>query len=226
MKKIIDEVSTSIQNEIENLRYSNDKYDFEKIDFLTEKEWKSFLPEPPSNKSISTQKDLLEIHSLTSQRTKKQTDLIMKIDHRVESIFLPELEKFNLEYPKDIVKQFWNVYYPIVTNIKYHFNRARTWQLAPKYGMVIDIIVSESAETPSYPSGHSTYAYILENILSEMYPIHKSMFSSLAETVGWARKTQGVHFQSDIDAAKKLTNIIYPKIRDYLIQENKNATSK
>jgi len=226
MKNIINQISEQIKNDIENLKYSDEKSTFEKVPFMADTEWKTLLKPPPSNRSASTQKDILEICSMTSRRTKSEVDLVMKIDRKVEAIFLPSLNSLKLEYPKDLVKDFWNVYYPIVSNIKNHFNRPRTWQLAPKYGMVIDILISESAQTPSYPSGHSAYAYIIEHILSEMYPLHRTLFSSLAEKVGWARKMQGVHYQTDIDAARKLTKIVYPKIKQYLKEEKGYATSK
>jgi acid phosphatase (class A) len=216
MRNIITEISEKIQQDIENLNYDNKKLTFEKVPFMTDNEWKNLIEPPPSNTSKSTQKDLLEVYYMTSKRTKSQIDLVMKIDSTVESVFLPELKKLKLKYPKDIVDSFWNVYYPIVSNIKNYFNRPRTWQLAPKYGMVIDIVISESAQTPSYPSGHSAYAYILASILGDLYPIHRTSFSSISEKVGWARKVQGVHYQTDIDAARKLTTIVYPKIKEYL----------
>lgn len=207
------ELSQEITKELDGLKYSRETSTFSKVNIISEKEWKSILPEPQTNTSKLTKDELIEISKLTAVRTKKDLDWIMMIDDKVESIFIPELDRLNLEYPKSIVNKLWNVYYDIVTNIKLYFNRARCWQLAPKYGISIDAIVSDSSKTPSYPSGHSAYGYLLENILSDMYPIHKTLFASLSERVGLARKMQGVHYDSDIRAAKSLTNIVYPKLK-------------
>jgi hypothetical protein len=212
MINILD-LSQEITNQLDGLKYSKDPHTFSKVDIISEKEWKAILPEPPKNTSKSTKDELIEISKLTASRTKSDLDWIMMIDDKVESIFIPELNKLNLKYPKSTVDKLWNVYYDIVTNIKLYFNRARCWQLAPRYGITIDAIISDSSKTPSYPSGHSAYGYLLENILSDMYPIHKTLFASLAERVGLARKMQGVHYDSDVLAAKKLTNIVYPKLK-------------
>ena len=193
---------------VRKLRLEIDNFDMSKV--LKQ------LSEPPNNLSQSTQNDLLELSKLTRYRTTEETEMVMMVDNKVEDLFKPYLQKHGLEYPESTVKKFWDLYYPIVTNIKNHYNRARPHQLAPRYGIVLDPIITPSSETPSYPSGHSTYGYILENILSELYPLHSGEFKKLSETVSLCRMIQGVHFKTDIDAARKLTDTIYPTIKQHL----------
>ena len=222
MKKIISEMDDSLQDSINSMVYDTKKYSFKSIPKIeiSEDEWKGFIKPPPSNTAKSVREDLQELSDITRNRTTEQKAFALRVDDKVESIFKDYLEKVNLRYPEKFVDAAWEIYYPLITNIKYYFNRARPQQLAPKYGIVLDAIVTPSSKTPSYPSGHSVYGYILESILSEMYPLHITKFEEISEHVGISRKILGIHFQSDIVAARKVTQFIYPKIRNYLLTNN------
>ncbi len=222
MKKIISEMDDSLQSSINSMVYQTEKYKFETIPEIkiSESEWKGFLKPPPSNTAKSVRADLEELSNMTRNRTTEQKSFALRVDDKVESIFKDYLASVNLKYPDKFVEEAWKIYYPLTTNIKNYFNRARPQQLAPKYGVVLDAIVTPSSKTPSYPSGHSVYGYILENVLSEMYPLHISKFQEISEHVGLSRKILGIHYQSDIVAARKLTELIYPIIRNHLLTNN------
>lgn len=215
MVNIFDDVNKEIYKNINDIKYFEKPPKFQNVEINIDDIIENF-PQPPANTAKWTKIDLIELSQLTRYRTKEQLDIALLVDDKAESIFIPYLQENGLKYPTEVVKSFWNVYYPIVTNIKYHFNRARPWQLAEKYGIYIEHIATEASDTPSYPSGHATYGYILERILSEIYPLHAAAFQELADRVSHSRKILGVHYQSDVHAALKLTNIIYPKIKAYL----------
>lgn len=215
MANIFDDVNREIYKNINDIKYLEKPPRPQQVEINIDDIIENFPP-PPANTDNSTKIDLIELSQLTRYRTKEQVDIALAIDDKAESIFIPYLKESSLEYPTEVVKSFWNVYYPIVTNIKHHFNRARPWQLAEKYGIYIEHIATEASNTPSYPSGHSTYGYILERILSEIYPLHSASFQELADRVSYSRKILGVHYQSDVYAALKLTDIIYPRIKAYL----------
>jgi len=64
------------------------------------------------------------------------------------------------------------------------------------------------SSTPSYPSGHTTEAFVFANILSKLHPEHKESFFKLAELISLSRVVLGLHYPSDNDAGKTLAEFI------------------
>lgn len=220
--KIIHEVDKQLHKAIEDIRYSDIKTNEQKSSFLmTKEEIQEILPEPPSNLSGSTYSDLIELSMLTADINEQQRKFIMSVDDKVENAFRPFLDKFNLEFPDFMGRNqsFFKDFARDIEIVKYYYNRPRPEQLADKYGIKINVIKTESIKTPAYPSGHSVYGYLLEKMLSDMYPIHAQDFAKMAESVGMARKMQGVHFDSDVQAAKLLVNKTYHKIQKMIIDK-------
>ena len=62
----------------------------------------------------------------------------------------------------------------------------------------------DSAQSPSYPSGHTTQAYYIAEKLSSMYPELRKKFLTLANMISQSRIDRGVHFPSDIAGGKIL----------------------
>ena len=73
------------------------------------------------------------------------------------------------------------------------FNRARPKQIYPN----LDVFNSISANTPSFPSGHTFQAYSLAYKLSNKYPEKKQQLFHIAEKCGQARIYAGLHYPSD-----------------------------
>jgi len=209
--KLLDDIHEAIVQNINSIKYSQDKRPQVESSLISKADFFKILPPPPENTSKSVYKDLLELSKITKSRTKEQEKFILAVDDKVESAFMPFLNSMNLEFPIEITDVFFRAYVDNINNIKNYYNRARPFQIADRFGIEIDFIDTETIKTPSYPSGHSVYAFLLEKILSEAYPIHAARFERIAESVGHARKMQGVHFNTDIQASKKLVNAIYPR---------------
>jgi hypothetical protein len=91
----------------------------------------------------------------------------------------------------------------IIFAYKYIYNRARPSQVASdiinkKNGTLLN---SETADTPSYPSGHAFQAYYLAKILSKKFPNKKEQLMELAKRIGDIRIIAGLHYPSDRDFA-------------------------
>ena len=93
---------------------------------------------------------------------------------------------------------------PIIKFHKQHFKQLRPHELAKKVNYPFEYDYLESAQTPSYPSGHTTQAFYLAHKLSEMFPdVEKDLFA-VANMVAHSRIDRGVHFPSDNEAGKIL----------------------
>ena len=101
---------------------------------------------------------------------------------------------------------------PIVMYHKEHFNSPRPDELAERAGVPFQSDFLESAQTPSYPSGHTTQAFFLAHFLSDMFPELSTDFYTLAQMVADSRIDRGVHFPSDNEAGKLLAQKLHDMI--------------
>ena len=115
------------------------------------------------------------------------------------------------------VNAYYNILEQYMYALKFYFNRARPEQLAPYYNRKIDVMYTATHNTPAYPSGHTMYASLLLEILSDKYPEHKTQLNKLVDFCGKARELQGVHYPSDNEASKKIVRTIYPELKKYYI---------
>ena len=68
--------------------------------------------------------------------------------------------------------------------------------------------------TPSYPSGHTTQAYMMSYVLSDKFPKYRSKFRELAEMVSKSRVMARAHYPSDISFGKKVAGYLVSSIND------------
>ena len=110
--------------------------------------------------------------------------------------------------------------HPVLINTKNYWNRPRPNQLAKLYNINIDLIVTDSIHTASYPSGHTVYSSLVSSIIKDLFPqIEQKQLDDVVLQTAKARIIQGAHFPSDNKASilfsKQLFNKLNPKIRKY-----------
>ena len=67
----------------------------------------------------------------------------------------------------------------------------------------------ESAQTPSFPSGHAAQAYLLKEVLSDMYPEMTPEFDKAAQNISKSRILANVHYESDRKVGEQLGMDMY-----------------
>ena len=182
-------------------------------------DWANLLPPPPLNTSDSTKTDLETLEKVTRNLSYEDFDLIMLVDKEPSDLFLPYLKTLGLKYPKELIDLVLDNAYPVWLKLKYLHRRPRPFQLAPHLGFVISVLQTKTHQTPAYPSGHQTEGAVVAEVLSSIYPEHKDQFHNLAYLVGKARILQGVHYQSDNDAAMIMTKLLWVNIKENLDEE-------
>lgn len=87
----------------------------------------------------------------------------------------------------------------IVSAGKRRWDRPRPPLLDPRLHPCIHL-----PHSPSYPSGHSTSAFLWADILAEIFPNDRAALRERAELIAWSRIIGGVHYPSDITAGRML----------------------
>jgi len=218
IKKVNDQINIDKIIYVDNFEYKNSRYtsmDFPEVGNI---DLFKIVSGPSKNSSEETKKELEYLQSITKNRSNADLDLIYSIDDDPMHIFKKVISKYELDFP---VRFFTTVYYTsviaIVDHLKFYYNRPRPYQLAEHYNISINRIITKTHKTPAYPSGHTMYAALISEILSDKYPQYTKEFTNLVDLCGKARELQGVHYPSDNTVAKTIINTIYPEIKKYYI---------
>ena len=224
-KKLIAKVRSNLNNsifDIDNIKYlSNFNYLKSGYSNQTFPEFKDInifqiLSKPEKNSSSKTKSEIEEVSRLSNNRTLEEIKLVYSVDDDPFDLFKLAIKQHNLNFNYSKFKQmYYETTAPLIDHLKFYYNRARPFQLASKLDIPINILTTSTHQTPSYPSGHTSYAALIGAILSESYPEKSSIFKDLVQKCGQGRVLQGVHYPSDNLAALRLIKTIYPYLKKH-----------
>jgi hypothetical protein len=173
------------------------------------------LRDPFANSSYATGKDLLTVQTAIYISTEYLTSSVKKHD-KDPSFSI----KFGLDYDKAYMQRVMDEAAILISEQKNKFNRPRPVQLAPYFGLDFTAYKSKTANTPSYPSGHTTQAYLMAYIYADKYPAHRKNLLKAAEECGTGRISVGLHYPSDHKAGIQLAKRLFKSIS---LQKNENT---
>lgn len=160
-------------------------------------------------------KDLAQVVAQYTNR-KVPEELQLTCDENPRKLFQVFLESkgrtFNIDYYKMLTKSLED----IITRMKQYYDRPRPAELAKSMG--IDFLSDEldSAQSPSYPSGHTIQAYVVAKMLSDQFPEHEEDLLAIAEIISQSRIDRGVHFPTDIEYGREVADSLYEQIKEGL----------
>jgi|GEM_PF-1963318 len=164
------------------------------------------IPPPPPE-----EERLQEIPQIIAQYENPKFDknLQSALDKKVSKLFNSLV--VSAGYPDYLqeIKDAKNRIKPIIKLHKNYFGAQRPYELAESYGVEFPYNHLESAQSRSYPSGHTTQAFYLAHFLSSIYPELSESFYDLAQMIADSRIEHGVHFPSDNEAGKMLAQVLF-----------------
>jgi len=89
----------------------------------------------------------------------------------------------------------------VMLRLKFKHNRKRPFKYFKERDEDIE---TATAHSPSFPSGHAAFAYLLCDYLSDMFPKKSMELQTIAEMIAQSRIENGVHFPTDIAAGRFL----------------------
>jgi hypothetical protein len=122
-------------------------------------------------------------------------------DRSLERSFIEFILK-DVEDKDEIVKLIQEIYEdikPLIIKLKYFHQRPRPYQLAEYYKLKLFPYNSHSADSPSFPSGHSYQARIITEVIGNKYPQTYALMQKIFNDICYSRLYMGLHYQSDID---------------------------
>lgn len=167
---------------------------------ISSKRYISILPTIPVYPN--SEKEALLVKEQINIRNKNDVEFFKLTDPSVSHAFshiLPE----NITDIDNIITQT-HVSFPILF-CKYLINRPRPYQLLTS----LDILHSNTGNTPAYPSGHAYQAYYLAHYFGKKYPELQYQLDSIAERCDSVRVKAGIHYPSDGIFSKQLVNFLY-----------------
>ena len=166
---------------------------------------------PPDNGSKQT---LKELHWLLDYNDGKIDNDMIKEGDEVIDVFEKYCKENNLKFDRSYYKKVLKESAKIILKLKYHYNRPRPYQLAEFYGIEdFKVHKLDTANTPSYPSGHSIQGYMMGSILGNKYPSHYQPFMDLGAVVSESRLMARAHFPSDVDFGESIGILIFNSIK-------------
>ena len=184
---------------------------------------KYVVAEPPAPNSSEVLDDLEQVQMDFRYLSDRGKDRLEEVVNKADTTLLRPF----MEYARDhgirvdlyesLLEDILEDVNTIVMDKKYKINYPRPWQyeMDDPY-FIYDVVnaIRPSIDTPSYPSGHSTQALVVAEILGNIYPNHLENFREIADDIGINRVKAGWHFPMDHTAGKKLALEIVDTLPD------------
>ena len=165
-----------------------------------------FQPAPAPGSPLD-RADFMELRAWQAKRTPEQCARANAESEEYFQQFFGRLKPFAAPLPKESenfllrVRQDSNT---AVDLLKDRYGRKRPFRtdntLSPCLGRIGGL---------AYPSGHATLARVYALMLTELAPLRRSEFISRADEIALDRVIGGVHHPSDIEAGKKLGDLLF-----------------
>ena len=152
----------------------------------------------PDNKT-----EVEEMRNIVGNRDDETTKLFMEHDiHGAKHLFTIEMPETKDLWMSQSLRNFMISF---IVVLKLFFNRKRPFQTDPNMGH----IDTPTSYNPSFPSGHAMEAYMISTSIGKRRPELKDKAMEIADRCAQLRVEGGVHFPSDIKAAKWIVDNIF-----------------
>jgi len=156
------------------------------------------IKDPPKQDSADELQDLSQVVEQYQNRVVPE-NLQQRCDEDMEGMMFEYLANRGASIDLTKLNEIRKAVVPTIYLLKNHFNRPRPSEVAASYDVPFFGDYLESAQTPSYPSGHTIQAYVCAGYCSLKHPEHSEGLYMIANLVSQSRIDRGVHFPSDIE---------------------------
>jgi acid phosphatase (class A) len=176
-------------------------------------DWKTVLPPPPATGSVAALGDLETVLQVQAVRTPADVAWAKMIekDHVFDDygdVLGPWFEEKSLPVLAEFLHQVTTDAKAVSDRMKNLYLRQRPPAVEPTVRPCVEIPKSNS-----YPSGHSTRAFVWAAVLGDVFPDRQVELFTRAHRVAWGRVIGGVHFPSDDAGGRIAAQAIMAELR-------------
>ena len=169
----------------------------------------------PSNNSAAVKRELKQVLDSMVDNNEMTAKEIEEADKNPEKLFIEYLNDNDLDFDENLIDNIYEDVSIITLRLKMRYNRPRPEQLGHLVGYDIRSIKTDTDNTPSFPSGHTTQAWTVAYYLSSKHPDHKKELFEIAEKIEKSRIIRGAHYPSDNREARKIAEkYLFPNIEE------------
>lgn len=165
------------------------------------------LPPPPLAGSAQGKADLQAVLDAEHHRNRQLiAAALADLDEsvfRFTNVMGPGFNSRNLPFATIFFRRMASDADEAQTAAKVHFNRLRPFAVDREIQTLVPKLSS-----PSYPSGHATFAYVNAIVLSNMVPEKTDAIFGRASDYAYHRVVEGVHYPSDLEAGMISASVI------------------
>ena len=165
------------------------------------------LPAPPEPGSLADRTDLETVLQVQVWRTPEQAALSQRLvqddPFKFAEVLGPQFTNQNYPLTAGLLRKVLTDTYAVSLTLKDVHARKRPHVQDPRVEPCL-----ERTSTPSYPSGHSTRAYVTATILSDLFPERREALLGFARKAAWARVQGGIHYPTDLEGGRLLAMAI------------------
>ncbi len=161
----------------------------------------------PADDSLKTFSEIKQLKS--NPLDTKYADKYNKVKDVFEKLFINRTR----EFPQKLVQDLLDHSRPIILKLKNYHNRRRPNEVAKDRGINLIYHKMKSAQTPAFPSGHSTQSKLVALTLSDLYPEMRNEFMTAANHISKSRIAARVHYESDKKIGEQLGESLFHHLK-------------
>jgi hypothetical protein len=155
---------------------------------------------------FQTLTELKMLEEIMSNVSEEDLQFAMNAETDQEDMYRKFMKDYGINLPATFISDILKQTDPILFYMKKYFNRARPEQFANANKIPFTVLITNSADHPSYPSGHAFDSYLLSNILSRIAPHISREINDFAHKMRMSRIHVGLHYPSDNIISQHLAN--------------------
>jgi acid phosphatase (class A) len=168
----------------------------------------TLLPPPPAEGSASWKKEIADVHKAQSHVSKKDRAAMRAEQHvRLEMmtrVLGPDFTSQNYPNTFTLLDHALSDAENVSEADKAYWHTRRPYLADHKVKLLVDPI----DKSPAYPSGHTTDARVIAEVLGLLYPEKRDAFRARADEIAWHRVEAGVHYPADLAGGRALAMLI------------------
>ena len=146
---------------------------------------------------FNTVQELKILKDLMDNVSEDDLQFAMNAEVDEEEMYRKFMRSHGINLPETFISDILKQTDSILFYMKKYFNRARPEQFALANNIPFNVLITHTANHPSFPSGHAFDSYILSHVLKQIVPGKSIEIDEFTKKMRNSRNNVGLHYISD-----------------------------